>query len=332
MEIVKAEFLWTRVCPLKCEYCSMADGRKNTLPLARWWNGIDQLKKLGCGFIAFYGAEPLADFDNLPEVVGYAEKRGVHTTVITSGVVSRFYEKLEALHAAGAKSLSMSYDIIDQGSHGAEKTQKALKGLHYFQLLGDIRDVAVITTLTKANYPLLPQSIREMSKRGIWSLFDFIHWDRGQPGSKCRNYDGIDDLKFSEDDLFPLVIVLTEAMKLKEMGFLCHTSQPFINRITANKCEYIRKYNWNCADEPGFPAWVTVDCDGTVYPCDDFQMEYRGREPIMVDQIYDRWEEFGAYWQPIVKARCPGCMWNTHLDAHFIKNGVLPFSDYVHTP
>ena len=67
MQIVKAEILWTRKCPLSCPYCSMANGRSNDLSIDQWKKGFDNLKQLGCGFAAFYGAEPLADFNKLGE-------------------------------------------------------------------------------------------------------------------------------------------------------------------------------------------------------------------------------------------------------------------------
>ena len=68
-ELTKTEWLWTRKCPLHCKYCAMATGQPNMLTLAECRTAIDTLKSLGCGFIAFYGAEPLCDFDKLPETV-----------------------------------------------------------------------------------------------------------------------------------------------------------------------------------------------------------------------------------------------------------------------
>jgi hypothetical protein len=290
--------------------------------------GLDELKKLGCGFAAFYGAEPLEDFDWLPEVVGYAESIGIHTTVITSGVTDNFQSKIEILHEYGAKSLSMSYDIVPDNV----KTKKAIYGLLRFRDLGDIRDIAAITTLTKKNYALLADSIKRLSKMGIWSFFDFIHPDRGQPGSKCRNFDGIENLLFNQHDVTRLLYELNEILHLKKRDFLCHTSKQFIQKVTDNGCSHILNYDWNCAREPGFPAWVTVNCDGIVYPCDDFQPQLVYKyNPISIFDIYDRWEEFKKLWKPIVRDQCPGCCWNTHIDAHLIKNGDLPFSDYVHT-
>jgi len=65
--LVKAEILWTRVCPLRCHYCGMRTGYQNTPTSHDWRVGLENLKELGCQFIAIYGAEPLSDFSKLPE-------------------------------------------------------------------------------------------------------------------------------------------------------------------------------------------------------------------------------------------------------------------------
>ena len=330
MEIVKAEILWTRVCPNKCPYCAMATGKKNSVSLLDWYTGIDNLKNLGCGFIAFYGAEPLADYTLLPDVVRYAEDQGIKTTVITSGMVSKIDYKISNLYNFGLRSLSMSYDITPISDDSWKKSQLALPLLydfkHYYR---NVRDAAAIVTLTSLNYTLLPDTIVQLTREGIWTFFDFIHWDRGNPGTKCRNYPGLDRLKFTEEDIPNLLQVLEKVQELKEKGYLAHTSKSFIQMISLNPA-ILRYYGWNCACQDSFPSWVTIDCDGTVFPCDDFQP--RSEVPLIpVTELYERWDEFKTKWKNIVRNGCSGCLWNTHIDAHFIKQGIIPFSDYVHT-
>jgi MoaA/NifB/PqqE/SkfB family radical SAM enzyme len=304
----------------------MADGRSNTY--RNWYKGFDVLKKMGCGFAAFYGAEPLADFDRLPKVVGYAESIGIHTTVITSGVTKLLKNKLGALHRAGAKSLSMSYDVTRLNRDSEWKSERAIENLLYFQGKGNIRDVAAIATLTRLNYREFLESVVELSEVGIWSFFDLIHDDRGQPGSKCKHYPGIDKLMFKEEDNADFIDFLKELKKLKDQGYLCHSSHGFMDLIIRHS-ELLQRYDWNCARQEGFPAWVTVDCDGIVYPCDDFQPD--SPSPIQLHELEEHWDGFSKYWQERVLKDCPGCIWNTHVDAHFIKQGRMPFSDYVHT-
>ena len=187
--IVKAEILWTRMCPLRCHYCSMVTGEQNTPDVYYWMRGLDTLKSLNCKFIAIYGAEPLSDFAKLPAFVHYANHLGIDMTVITSGCAVDTLEKLTELYTAGLRSLTTSYDIVDLDLSSKAKSSKALELLEFFRSLGPVDNVAVVVTLTKKNYKLLYNVMEEMTARKIWTFFDIIHPDRGQPGSKVRGSD-----------------------------------------------------------------------------------------------------------------------------------------------
>jgi MoaA/NifB/PqqE/SkfB family radical SAM enzyme len=332
-QIIKSEILWSRVCPLKCSYCAMADGRRNTVSLQDWQRGLVQLQNLGCSFLAFYGAEPLADFDKLPEVIFAAEYVGMHTTVITSGFVSDLYEKLETLYEHGLRSITTSYDDISQDVSSQKKTSKALEVIKTFRSFGPVRDSAVVVTLTRENFRRLPDIILEMTAKKIWTFFDIIHPDRGQPGSKVKDTDY--DLLFRTEDYVPLVETLKRVAFLKANGYLCHTSNQFIETMKIVGAYMLRgnyppdhAYIWHCSDYAHFPSWVTVDCDGTVYPCDDFQP--KDQTMIKVWEIYQSWAKFCSLWKDVVDKQCPGCLWNTHIDCHLVKTGVIPLTNYVH--
>jgi len=330
MEIVKAEMLWSRICKLNCNYCGMINGKRNIISQSLWLEGISNLKKLGCGFMAFYGAEPLMEFSNLPVVINTAETQGIRTTIITSGATPNLYEKIDQLYEFGANSLSVSYDIIPLNKSSRQKMSTALEILDYFQAKGKIRDVAAIATLTASNYLLYPEMVKKMTDKNIWSFFDIIHNDRGQEGTKCRNYLGIEKLLFKSKDIDQVINVLKKIQEMKNNGFLVHSSNYFLDELIKNPALIVDR-NWNCAKEDNFPAWVTVDVDGIVYPCDDFQPKYPKGKEIYIWDLYDKWNEFSNYWRQIVINRCPGCLWNTHIDAHAIKRGQLPFNNYVHT-
>ena len=331
--VVKAEILWSRICPLSCSYCAIADGKRNTVPLTEWFRGIDQLKQLGCSFLAIYGAEPLADFDKLPEVIDFAESLGIYTTVITSGCVPDLNSKLYSLYSKGLRSITASFDINPSDSYSKRKTNQALNVIDYFRSLGPVRDSAIVVTLTKENYHLLPDVIQFMSDKDIWTFFDLIHPDRGQPGSKVKNTDL--DLLFKKEDFVPLLAVLQKVGEMKKKGYLCHSSYHFFETMKLVGAYMqtipdspVAPYIWNCSDYECFPSWVTVDCQGDVHPCDDFYTT--DASIIKVWEIADLWDKFCKIWKPIVKERCPGCLWNTHIDSHLIKRGLLPMMDYIH--
>lgn len=324
--ITKAEILWSRKCFLNCQYCNMATGKENTLSFEDWKRVVDNLKSLRCGFIAFYGAEPLLEFEKLLKVVNYVSQKNIATTVITSGVVPSFEEKIRLLYNSGLRSLSMSYDIVPLGTSSDLKTSRAIRGLQLFQSFGEYRDVALIVTLTRKNYQRLPETIKMATELDMWVFFDFIHPDRGQPGSKCKNYSGIKELLFTKEDRESLVNVLQEIRSLKEQGYKCHTSKFFIDMIVQD-FSVLTDYKWKCNDGV-FPSWVTVDFDGTVYPCDDFK--FKDSFVVYGWELLERFDEFSSYWFRQVDKLCPGCCWNTHVDASLIKAGQLPMSDYIH--
>lgn len=325
--ITKAELLWTRVCPLSCSYCNMATGEENSRSLKDWKKGIDQLKQLDCKFLAVYGAEPLKDFTNFPQVVGYAEEIGIDTTVITSGVVSHFKEKLKALHYQGAKSLSMSYDINPLETSTSVKTKRCIDGLEYFKSLGNIRDVAAITTVTKDNYQGLLWMIEEMSKKGIWTFFDLIHPNLRHPGSKCKG-ENTSLLFISDQEKEDLVSVLERVLVMKKEGFLCHTTSNFVNTLkTLLNTPEKDLYSWNCYRCKEFPSWVTINPDGKVHPCDDFQTDITGRE---MTSLVEYWDTTVASWRNILNTHKCTCCWNTHIDSHAVKTGLVPITDYIH--
>jgi MoaA/NifB/PqqE/SkfB family radical SAM enzyme len=301
----------------------MVNNQDNNISIKGWSQGLDNLKKLDCSFIAFYGAEPLEEFEKLPAVMKYAEKIGIHTTVITSGVTKDLDYKLWTLHQHGLRSITTSYDMVPLEHSSGLKSAKALEVIRRFKSFGDVRDVAVVATLTKQNFKYLPETIEQMSSKGIWTFFDLIHADRGQPGSKVRNTNA--DLLFSTDDFKALADVLLEVISMKKRGYLCHASEIFLKRIISQQNDV---YKWNCARESSFPAWVTVDCDGTVYPCDDFHSDSVLNTKIW--NLENDWDDFCKSWKSVVLSECPGCCWNTHIDACAIKRGELPLTDYIH--
>jgi len=332
MDVVKVEVLWDRRCNLNCSYCAMVDGRANSFPLERWLDGFSQARVFGNGFCAFYGAEPLKSFENLPAVIEHCENIGTKTTVITSGVVPDFHRKLDILYDHGLRSLTMSHDLLDEGldTSSQVKSQNVFAGLDHFRRYGrKVRDVALVTTLTRSNFQYLVPSIKRLSGLGIWQFFDLIHSDRGAPGTKCRDYEGMDDLLFRAEDAQPLMKVLQEVELLREQGYLVHSGGPyFMELLRSTSGRLVTDFSWHCAKESEFPAWLTVDCDGQLGVCDDFRA--RNIPAVYFDGLTENWETFVAEQRKASLADCVGCCWGTHIGATAIKRGLETFESYVH--
>jgi MoaA/NifB/PqqE/SkfB family radical SAM enzyme len=308
----------------------MVTGQKNTLSVEQWCQGIDQLKKLNCGFLAFYGAEPLLEMKKLPYVIQHAERRGIPCTVITSGCVPDFEKKLYTLIWSGLKSLTMSYDIVPHDKATREKSAMSIDYLETFQkMCPDYRDTAAVVTLHKKNFREIIPAIEMLSEKNIWTFFDLYHYDRGQCGSKVGPLDP--ELAFQYEEISELIDILKGVMRMKEKGYLVHANKVFVDVLEQPR---YRNYRWLCADGDNtetFPSWLTIDCDGAVYPCDDFHTkDFPLKDKVNVLNISDHFNLFRNWWADEVYTHCPGCLWSTHIQAHAIKEERMEIKDYVH--
>jgi radical SAM protein with 4Fe4S-binding SPASM domain len=301
----------------------MNTGYRNERSLLDWKLGMNQIRNLGATFAAFYGAEPLEDFKNLPEVIQHAEGIGIETTCITSYYFNETCkERLKRLYDAGLRSLTTSYDPIAYDKDSEKKSAQAIEMLEFFQSLGSIRNVAAVVTVTTDNLKTLPDTARMLTAKGIWLFCDLMHWDRGQPGSKCQgpkmpwHLDDFDIHEFSN--------VFQTMLNLRDTGYLVHMDAHTIKTIKNDGLQY----KWNCAECEEFPSWVTISPSGIVYPCDDFKPDTKVK--FDMTEIEKKWTQFSAYWRKKVKKQCPGCLWCTHIQSHNIKGGILDVEAFIH--
>ena len=329
--IVKTEILWCRQCNLRCSYCAMP--YKNGILKKNWelWKkGLANLKENGNQFCAVYGAEPLMDMDHLPDLFTELKKLDMYHTIITNCALKDTKERLTECQKRGLDSITVSFDGIDNPNHdksSSVKSSKALDILEWFGSTFSYRDLSVVFTLTKTNITRLPFWIEHFAKKGIFVFFDLIHNDIGNPGTKCRNYDGIDSLLFTMDDkqmLIELGYKIKELKKRLNIRPYIHQSDVFLD-ILINKPEMYILKQWNCAFEKEFPAWLTIDYDGIVRVCDDFHLK---DVPQMYFWDLD-YKKLKDQWTSLTQNQCKGCFWNTHYDATMIKRGVVNINDYL---
>lgn len=317
--LIKAEILISRKCKLNCTGCAMATGKENTRTIEEWKEGLKQASELGCQFFAFYGAEPLEEFEILKALVEYSEKvLNVPCTVITHGVHSDFKEKITELYNVGLKSLTMSYDPMTSDPVIASKARKAKEELVWWNTtFKDIRDTAAVVTLTAENIMFLPEVIQMFTKKNIWTFFDLLHFDRN-PGSKCTKIpQHLDVFKNIKKETLLDIFAFIGAMA--DDGFLIHPTAEFFSQVLSQQL-------WNCAEHVEFPSFITIDNDGTVRPCDDFYIG-GGIDMLSLKEDFNKWAEVQKSY---VKEHCKGCMWCTHIQAHSIKAGTLNIDKYVH--
>ena len=335
--LTKAEILWTRKCPLACSFCAMpwnlhegkdekgeSVGEIGKAPVEKMIEGLHKLREFDCKFIAIYGASPLYDMDGLGTYIAYAESIGISTTVITDGIVKNHREKLQELYDCGLRSLTVSYDFIPYDKSSDRKSQKGQDLIPWFIELPGVRDVEIVSTITKTNYRACIKQLWDVTLEGeVWFSFDIVHPDRGQNGSKCRG-----DAEGFMLNTIEIRQFARALLDLKDKGLRVHQSDRVLNYMI-NYPDRVENFKWNCAKgkKKLFPSWVTIDADGTVLPCDDF---YTDRSFKVWDFDNDAYDKFAKLYYEEVKNKCPGCFWSTHYDAVEIKAGRVAFEDYIH--
>jgi radical SAM protein with 4Fe4S-binding SPASM domain len=321
--LTKVELLWTYLCPRACSGCAMNAGAGNSRSLHDWKIGIDNFKELGASFLAIYGAEPLADFDNLPEVIKYSENIGINTTVITSYPFNDLCKKyLHVLYEYGLRSLTTSFDPIPYDEHSKNKSEQAVEMLQYFQSMGPIRDTAAVVTVTTKNIEMLPDLVVDLSMKGIWMFCDLMHWNKGNEGTKCKGNKREWHLDYSDIDTFQEVY--DTLLKMKKKGALVHVDPLTVKKIVDDGLHF----SWYCSTHSVFPSWITIDPHGQVHPCDDFKPE-RNKKFDMMD-IAKKWGSFSSFYRKQIDRYCKGCSWCTHIQSHSIKSGEMELTDYIH--
>lgn len=332
-KLTKAEILWTRKCPLKCGYCAMIDYAFEQAPTELMIEGARRLRAQGCEFFAIYGSSPLwrDEFRGLPEFVRAAEDMGILTTVIVDGVEKRTKERIDELYAAGMRSLTCSYDGGDEAAGDKHSSLKSGIGLELVRWYADkykgtIRDVELVATVTRRNWEQLLDVVPRLSEEGIWFSFDFLHIDRGHPGTKCKGQS--EGLRFennatgrSEVSMFARELLLMQAT-----GARIHQSAEYLQEVVASP-EMVTANTWKCHTAKQFPSWVTIDADGSVLPCDDFWTD-RSLKVWEVDDA--RMAAFETLYRAEIESKCKGCAWSTHWDAVRIANTGVGFDHYVH--
>jgi MoaA/NifB/PqqE/SkfB family radical SAM enzyme len=320
INIVKAELLWTKKCPFHCSYCGMVQNNRpqDIFDYSRFYKAMQNLKNIGCEFVAIYGAEPLSRMQNLDDVIKIQKELGLEQTIITA-----LYQphKIETLISAGLNSISVSYDMQVQDKDRNEKSSNGIRLLNQFN---NVNDRACITTLAPDNIDIFLESAKDVLNNGYWLLFDLVH--PGYPGisdgysiSKCIG----DDVHYDKDKINNIFNTLIE---WKKDGKKVHASIKLLEFMRDNlNTSQIRK-SWHCGNHNTL-GWVTIGPNLELYYCDDCQVKYSKSLDEMGSK--EDWEEFLIFRNNDSKERCPGCFWNTHIQAiQVIESGDI--DTYVH--
>lgn len=324
IQIVKTELLWSRACHLTCAGCAMPNPLRHGGMRTRhggtpeeWDRGMKRLASMGAQVVAIYGAEPLLRPKGLPEVIRSIYGHGMNATVISA--MPDNPRMRELLEDTPLDSITMSYDAVDEDPSRTKKaaaTQRAIA-----ELIATVPDMGTVVTVTQENVGYLADITRKNTARGVWTLFDLLHGFGGN-GSKCGHVGalkppGVEEMKKAAQEM----------LDLKRGGALIHASERFLLRLIDRYDGEPRNF-WHCTRHEGGArptGWLTVDADGSILACDDWQHAYPDAK--IWDDFTD--EALLAWLQP-TREKCLGCAWNTNQDACDIELGLMERGTYVH--
>lgn len=157
-------------CNNECLHCYNARSRKYPeLSVDEWKQVIDKVWLLGIPHVVFTGGEPTL-FQGLPELVAYAEGKGIITGLNTNGRRLASQEYLDSLLAAGLDHVQITLESHDEAIHdqmvsarGAWK--ETVQGLK--NVLATPLYVMTNTTMLKQNCDSILDTLHFLAEIGV---------------------------------------------------------------------------------------------------------------------------------------------------------------------
>ena len=302
MKVVKAEWLITRRCDLRCSYCGIRDRRTlmdSELPLSALEEIIEMFGELWPGApMVVYGGEPTARPD-LPDILSKGRECGVKLPVISnSHRVWRDVKYAAELVGAGLDNWSVSFDSLvrDQcvDDHSHRKSIAGFSSLIMFRDAFGLRDLVACVTVTRRNIEALPSILSTFTELGVHSIFTPLHI--GGPAYQYARGNPTDLPTQAQVDRISEVMY-----NLVSSGrYLCSNDAGWFKVWPAH---FLRQ-DWKCHDK----GLVTIDADGSLKYCVDIPFRDEDRMYVWELQTEAGRQKFLDIIQK--EPPCHGCLWN----------------------
>lgn len=289
-------WLLTRKCNLRCDYCAIVKNYSNMpkryRPISHYIKnemstdtviaGLNNFYKHNPNcFHIFYGGEPLLRKD-LPQILSFCNKFGIHYTVITNNTdeIQPLIENLFEKTNGKVKGLTSSVDPVFNQPLDApttkdvsDRVKKSIAGLKnllkYKHLVNDL--VAEITVM-RDNVPYLYRLVRELSDNEINSDITFIDT------AKNPYYD-FSDVKEPWELVYPSAILADQFQKIHQDKTLDIHMKDFLLKEIWD----ILPSHMDCGIDKDLHN-ISIDADGSIRLC----LRIRGVETpaFQLDQIF----------------------------------------------
>jgi uncharacterized radical SAM superfamily Fe-S cluster-containing enzyme len=105
-------------CQNNCITVTLADPRNSEMNTAQWKQAIDRLSKVGVFILTFTGGEPTLR-DDLPELLLYAQNKGMVTGLVSNGRKLKDPAYVAALESAGLDFVQVTLESYNPETHDA---------------------------------------------------------------------------------------------------------------------------------------------------------------------------------------------------------------------
>jgi len=305
------------------------DGEANpgTIPPEKWFEIFTALTEshIGCPFYPIYGAEPLL-YPGIYEVVRWLQDWGKAKYSILTNAILLNQEAKDKLLDAGLESITFSVDSLADlklDKHISARATAAGRAVQWaLQHKDQIVDIQCTSTLHRQSIgePVY-QLIEWLSERGVWWSADWYHDNKlgqgvgeqqkwGYSRALSKVVDPHPDYMLGEEDADRVSTFIHTIKQMKEQGYLIYQPNEWLDFLSEDPVSRVIKREWECL---GYPAWLSIDADGKLLVCDDYQAKVAIDATELADP--NRWLDFVNARTALLGNevfKCRGCAWSTH--------------------
>jgi radical SAM protein with 4Fe4S-binding SPASM domain len=329
-------WLLTRRCDLKCDYCRIVKNYSNKPKeypdMKHYYDNemstetiISGLKKLKLHnpnvFNIFYGGEPLLRND-LYKIINYCNKNDIHYTIISNNSeVSQRKMKELFIKVSSIEGYTASIDPIIYQNKSGDIFKKSMSGFLKLQEYSSIiNDVVAEITVTNENLPYLYSLVKDLTNNGINSDITFVDISK----SAYYDFSNVTDDSILVKKSPELRDIINSIIDEKLNVHMRDTLLPKIYDTLPSE--------YDCKLDENFHN-MTIDADGTVRLC----LRIRGvatPNNFNINNIIDDNGNLNEYLKDSIsydkKNYCQKCQWSCPIMSEMVSEEVENSNNLIH--
>jgi len=274
---LRMDLALTFKCPNNCIHC-YAGGPHETpeLNTSQWKEVIDRLSQIGIFIVTFTGGEPTLRED-LPELLQYAQNKGMVTGLITNGRKLKDKEYVQTLENAGLDFVQVTleshkpkvHDLMTAAEGSWKETVVGIKNAVRSQIY-----VTTNTTLSKHNAPDFLRTIDYIKELGVaaFGCNSLIYSGKANAISQ--------EFALPVEELEPLLTKIRDEAQQLDLKFLWYTPTQYCRFDPVRLGLGVKSCTAAMIN-------MCVGPNGDVYPCQSY---FESLGNILVDEWKQIWK------------------------------------------